>query len=172
MPPFPNSRPWKRLRSRSLGAFDLRVVRAAFCLCSRSVRKKRRERVALDCKVNEAYFGTREVDRHRIRRTMIYGCPYRARLGQLSSLAAFSIMAHSLHPFCCLDVSQSMGSQDIAVYPTIAVGIYDKRKLKTLARARPPIVNSSRYSATRQPTSWVRWPRSRAMTVRQNVHTA
>src|ERR1700728_2863486 len=29
--------------------------------------------------------------------------------------------------------------------PTTAVGIYGKRKLKTLARARPPIVNTSRY---------------------------
>jgi hypothetical protein len=56
--------------------------------------------------------------------------------------------------------------------PTTAAGIYGKRKLKTPARATPPIVNSSRYSATCQPTSWVRWPRSRAMIVRQNVHTA
>jgi hypothetical protein len=56
--------------------------------------------------------------------------------------------------------------------PTTVLGIYGKRKLKTLARARPPIVNSSRYSATCQPTSWVRWPRSRATTVRQNVQTA
>jgi DNA-binding winged helix-turn-helix (wHTH) protein len=42
-PPFPDSRTCKGLRLRSLGAFDLTVVRAAFRLCSNCVRKRRRD---------------------------------------------------------------------------------------------------------------------------------
>jgi hypothetical protein len=49
---------------------------------------------------------------------------------------------------------------------------YARRKLNNLARARPPIVSSNRSPAACQPVSDGRCPRSRAMTVKQNVHTA
>ncbi len=39
-PPFPDSRPCEGLRSRSLGAFDLTVVRTAFRFRSNSVRNR------------------------------------------------------------------------------------------------------------------------------------